>query len=73
MYFFIDKFVFDFDMVFIVWIWKNVFGNLICLVRGEFRFIVEWYFIFNENGDRLKIEEESFYFILIKYIDVNIV
>lgn len=55
------------------WTWKNAPGNLTCLVRGEPRPTVEWYSIPNENGDRSKIEEESFYSISTKYIDANTV
>ncbi|XP_011424972.3 neural cell adhesion molecule 2 isoform X3 [Magallana gigas] len=64
---------FDPDMASTAWTWKNAPGNLTCLVRGEPRPTVEWYSIPNENGDRSKIEEESFYSISTKYIDANTV
>lgn len=73
LHFLTDKPAFDPDMASTAWTWKNAPGNLTCLVRGEPRPTVEWYSIPNENGDRSKIEEESFYSISTKYIDANTV
>lgn len=64
---------FDPDMASSAWTWSNAPGNLTCLVQGEPRPTVEWYTIPNENGDRSKIEEGSFYSISTKYIDANTV